>query len=140
MSCAFVDTSFYLALIVASEQRHSEALGISMRFEGRKITSEFVLCELGALLSAPKNRPLFTEFVKLLDTSSSTEVIPASQEHFRTGLQLFSVRPDKAWSLTDCISFEIMKQRGVVSALAFDHHFEQAGYKLLQSADLTGGA
>lgn len=38
---------------------------------------------------------------------------------------------DKAWSLTDCISFTIMQENNIVEALTTDRHFEQAGYKAL---------
>ena len=40
-------------------------------------------------------------------------------------------RSDKAWSLTDAVSFEVMKREGVREAFAFDVHFEQAGFSLL---------
>jgi uncharacterized protein len=40
-------------------------------------------------------------------------------------------RRDKEWSLTDCISFVVMKERGLTEALTADHHFEQAGFKAL---------
>ena len=40
-------------------------------------------------------------------------------------------RPDKAWSLTDCISFAVMAERGLTEALTADHHFEQAGFRVL---------
>jgi predicted nucleic acid-binding protein len=43
----------------------------------------------------------------------------------------FSVRPDKEWSLTDCISFVVMNERGITDALTSDHHFEQAGFQIL---------
>lgn len=131
MKSVFVDTSFYLALLVPGDRRHKEAVELYNAFQGRRITSEFVLCELGALLSAPRNRALFLEFVGLLDASQSTEVLPATQVDFREGLRLFSTRPDKEWSLTDCISFGLMSRSGITSALAFDHHFEQAGFRLL---------
>ncbi len=35
---------------------------------------------------------------------------------------------DKDWTLTDCISFVIMRERNVAEALTGDHHFEQAGF------------
>ena len=35
-------------------------------------------------------------------------------------------RPDKEWSLTDCVSFHLMRERGLTRALAYDLHFEQA--------------
>jgi len=47
------------------------------------------------------------------------------------GVTLYASRPDKQWSLTDCISFEIMRERGVTEALTGDHHFEQAGFMAL---------
>jgi predicted nucleic acid-binding protein len=33
--------------------------------------------------------------------------------------------------MTDCISFIIMKEQGNESALSFDKHFTQAGFKVL---------
>ena len=35
---------------------------------------------------------------------------------------------DKLWSFTDCVSYVVMKQRGITEAFAFDHHFEQMGF------------
>jgi predicted nucleic acid-binding protein len=50
---------------------------------------------------------------------------------FEQGLALFSRRMDKSWSLTDCISFQIMQARGIREALTGDHHFQQAGFAAL---------
>ena len=47
---------------------------------------------------------------------------------FERGLDLFVNRPDKEWSLTDCISFVVMREHGLTEALTADHHFEQAGF------------
>ena len=43
-------------------------------------------------------------------------------------MELFDSRPDKLWSLTDCISFVLMQDQNVNAALAADRHFEQAGF------------
>jgi uncharacterized protein len=40
-------------------------------------------------------------------------------------------RPDKSWSLTDCISFVIMQDHGLLDALTGDHRFEQAEFTAL---------
>jgi uncharacterized protein len=47
-----------------------------------------------------------------------------------TVASIYKARPDKGWSLTDCISFTVMSERGT-DALIADRHFEQAGFRLL---------
>jgi predicted nucleic acid-binding protein len=58
-------------------------------------------------------------------------LIEASSATFSDGLKLYDQRPDKQWTLTDCTSFEIMRNHGVTEALTADHHFEQAGFVAL---------
>jgi predicted nucleic acid-binding protein len=50
---------------------------------------------------------------------------------WRRGFYLYADRRDKAWSLTDCISFVVMQERAIADALTGDHHFEQAGFRAL---------
>jgi hypothetical protein len=47
------------------------------------------------------------------------------------GLRLMGNRADKDWSLTDCISFVVMQDEGLDTALTGDRHFVQAGFKAL---------
>ncbi|MDO8539844.1 MAG: hypothetical protein Q7S40_05335 [Opitutaceae bacterium] len=47
------------------------------------------------------------------------------------GAELFAARLDKDWSLTDCISFGVMRDHHIEEALTGDHHFTQAGFKRL---------
>ena len=61
----------------------------------------------------------------------NTEIVPQTSLQFRDALGRYKARPDKEWSLTDCASFLIMEQRGILEALAYDHHCEQAGFKAL---------
>jgi len=62
-------------------------------------------------------------------------LVDASPELFSAGLSLHKLRPDKYWSLTDCISFVVMEQRNLHRALALDNHFEQAGFEALLRRD-----
>ncbi|MCX7014218.1 MAG: hypothetical protein NTW86_16980 [Candidatus Sumerlaeota bacterium] len=50
---------------------------------------------------------------------------------FRNAAERYETRADKTWSLTDCASFALTEERGIVDALAFDQHFAQAGFTLL---------
>ena len=47
------------------------------------------------------------------------------------GWEYFRQHHDKRYSLTDCLSFVVMNERGLTQALGFDHHFVQAGFQLL---------
>ena len=86
-------------------------------------------------LSKPTDRPRALNIVTGIRSSSLYEWVPTSPDLFEAGLQLHAQRPDKEWSLTDCISFIVMQQRGISRALTPDHHFEQAGYEALLRRD-----
>jgi predicted nucleic acid-binding protein len=66
-----------------------------------------------------------------IQLSPAIRVVPASRALLEEGISLYSSRPDKDWSLTDCISFVVMRDEGIIQALTGDHHFEQAGFKAL---------
>ena len=74
---------------------------------------------------------LIKRLIPFLRVESGVTIIPATQELFESGFALFSQRMDKDWSLTDCISFVAMRQRGITDVLTGDRHFEQAGFKVL---------
>ena len=58
-------------------------------------------------------------------------VIPQSRESFLAGLQLYRARPDKGYSLVDCISMQTMRKEGLTEVLTNDRHFEQEGFRVL---------
>ena len=59
------------------------------------------------------------------------EVVPFQPELIDSAVQLYRTRPDKNWSLTDCLSFVVMERRHLTDALTTDGHFEQAGLKVM---------
>lgn len=132
MKYTFADTSFYQALVNPSDAWHVVALELSKMCFGSTVTSEYVLLELGALMARGTLRPLFVDLVQQLRADPENEIVAASSGLFEAGLDLFGRRPDKNWSLTDCISFSLMEQRGINAVLTFDRHFSQAGFNSLQ--------
>jgi predicted nucleic acid-binding protein len=131
MKPVFADTSYFIALLSETDEWHDAAVEWSGKLLGRQVVTEYVFVELGSALSRVGDRRLYVPFVEQVLAEEGTDFIPASGDLFRRGLALFGKRPDKDWSLVDCISFVVMRQRRLTEALTLDHHFEQAGFRVL---------
>lgn len=128
MNTVFADTYYYLAFVNSHDAGHARAMGFSRAFRGRSMTTEWVLLEVADALSGPDQRGVFLELLANLRRDPGLTIVEASHDLFDRGVALFSKRPDKSWSLTDCISFVVIEEHGLTEALTADHHFEQAGY------------
>jgi len=69
--------------------------------------------------------------VEAIRRDPNIEVVPQTSMQFGEAFDMYRQMVDKEWSLTDCASFALMKERGLREALAHDHHFEQAGFVAL---------
>jgi len=127
----FLDTSYLLALAVPSDGLHETAFAWSAATPGPFVTTEFVLLEFVNRLSAPIHRPKAHAVLCSIYGNPGIQVIAATAESFGQGLRLHEARLDKSWSLTDCISFEVMRIAGATEALTYDQHFQQAGFRAL---------
>jgi predicted nucleic acid-binding protein len=133
----FVDTAAWIALLNADDALHDQARKVRAMLsqqEARLVTTEFVLLELADALSMPVTRSRTAAYVDSLRRLAVLHIVPADQEVLLEGWQLYEQRPDKDWSLTDCISFIVMTLEHISEAFTSDHHFEQAGFAKLMSA------
>lgn len=131
----FLDTGYFIALFTPDDHLHKRAMAWSLRLHEPFLISEYVLWECVNGFSKPKDRATAHELVNHVQRDSKCKLIHASPGLFAAGLQLHGDRPDKEWSLTDCISFHLMHEHGVKRALAYDIHFEQAGFEALLRND-----
>jgi len=69
--------------------------------------------------------------VRGLFSVDNVRIIPQSRQSFLEGLALYEARPDKGYSLTDCISMQTMRREGLTDVLTNDRHFEQEGFRAL---------
>src|SRR3954452_12032913 len=106
-------------------------MSIASQLEGKIITRAWILMELGGRLAGLANRRAFLNLIADLGANRDVVIIRPDQRTFDLGMQLYSRRLDKEWSLVDCISFNIMQKREISEALSADHHFEQAGFRIL---------
>lgn len=125
----FADTFALIAWLNPRDEAHAAVTAYLDVFTGRLLTTEWVLMELADALSAPQARSTAVAFLKAVRADPLFEVVGFVPAVYQAGFDLFASRPDKAWSLTDCISFGIMTERKVVEALTADHHFVQAGFR-----------
>ena len=127
----FVDTFFFVALLSEGDRAHKRAINVLNGLRSRLLTTEWVLTEVGDAMADPTDRPKFLALVALLKKHPLVTIMAADGESFAQGLALYADRRDKRWSLTDCISFTVMRVRGLTEALTGDRHFEQAGFTAL---------
>jgi len=128
MKSIFADSAYYLALLNARDQYHDRAKRASAALQDPILTTTWVLTEVADAFCKPGQRDIAAAFIQDLAADPRVIVIPPSLDLFNRGLKFYSERPDKDWSLTDCISFVVMKERGVTEALATDRDFKQAGF------------
>lgn len=126
---AFADSFALIAWLNPRDQAHAMVAAYLEAFTGQLITTEWILMEVADALSAPESRAKVADFLRAVRAASMFDVVPYSPAAYQAGFDLFAARPDKAWSMTDCISFQIMSDRGLSDALTVDRHFEQAGFR-----------
>jgi predicted nucleic acid-binding protein len=121
-----------------SGQGHEEARAAEETVVDRSlVTSESVLVEFLHFFGSFRSS-IRTEAANIageLYEDASIEVVTMSPRLFRRGLRLFERRPDKAYSMVDCMSMIIMRERDITDVLTNDDHFAQEGFTLVVEAD-----
>lgn len=130
-----IDSGYLIALLVPRDSLNARALRWSESVRDRLLLTEYVLWETINYLSPLVDRPKAYLLIDQIETDPAYEFVPATPELFTAGIALHRARPDKTWSLTDCISFHLMRTREITKALAHDEHFEQAGFVALLRAE-----
>lgn len=132
MATYFADTSFWIGLSSKRDQHHHRAVAwhqFVIRTGSMIVTTEAVLLEWLNALSDVSTRRIAAESYLRVRADARIEVVPLQAELMNSAIQLYRGRPDKDWSLTDCLSFLVMERRGLAEALTTDHDFEQAGLR-----------
>jgi predicted nucleic acid-binding protein len=131
---AFLDTSYLVALAIATDLYHTRARDYARRVREagtRLVTTRAVLLELGNALSKLRFRAAAGQLLAAFDSDPSVTVVSLTDPLYHKALALFRNRPDKEWGLIDCVSFVVMAEHGLTEALTADEHFEQAGFVAL---------
>jgi hypothetical protein len=129
-----VDTSAWDALADGSDPNHKTALLFRDAIAGhcRLVVTNYILDELYTLLLLNIGYQHTVDFKRQLDVlvqEGVPEVVWVSEDIAVEAWAVFErFNVDKQWSFTDCVSYVVMKQRGIPEAFAFDHHFAPMGF------------
>jgi hypothetical protein len=136
VSPIFVDTSFVIALHHKGDVHHGSARALADRLSEtrqRFVTTVAILLEVGDGFANRGRWSVVAPFLKSVREDEQFEVVGVDGELLQRATALRSEREDKDWGLTDCVSFVVMRDRNIQSALSADHHFVQAGFRALLS-------
>ncbi|MFN0278621.1 MAG: type II toxin-antitoxin system VapC family toxin [Pyrinomonadaceae bacterium] len=134
----FLDTSFSIALSITKDANHDKAVSLAAWIKNSSVsvvTTQAVILEIGNALSKQRFRETAVGLIQQYADDANTSIISLTDKLYDEGFELFRNRPDKDWSPVDCISFIVMKERGINSALTHDEHFVQAGFRALLRED-----
>ena len=130
----FLDAAYAIALAAPEDDLHPKAAALAAQLQSRQLrmlTTNAVVFEIGNGLAKPKFRSTAIELMTSIFTDPRIEVVHVTPSLVQRAFDLFRLRPDKAWGMTDCVSFVVMEERGIQEALTTDEHFEQAGFTAL---------
>ena len=134
MTHALVDSGYLAALEVSNDQYHGRA---SMHWKQTRtssslnlLTTSFIFDELVTFLNSRGQHAKAVEVGEQLLQSQLIEFVDVDRLLFNQGWDFFRQHQDKTYSLTDCISFVLMRKEGIATAFTFDKHFQQAGFDI----------
>ncbi|MBM3238180.1 type II toxin-antitoxin system VapC family toxin [Candidatus Poribacteria bacterium] len=137
MSCSirektiFVDSGAFLALLDADDSNHAKAVKLLEKIEREgypTITTNFVVAEAHALILSNLGANVAREWL----TELSIPIWQVDKSEEDSAKEIIFKFKDKEYSLTDAISFVVMKKIGTKKAFAFDRHFKQFGYQFFE--------
>lgn len=131
-----MDTGALLALASSRDQYHQRALATQARFRrggGRWLGSTLVLAELHGHLLRHLDPVRARRVLEALLADPAFEWREVSPDLIREAVSRWITRfADQRFSLTDAVTFELMRREKLTTAFAFDRGFVAAGYALLE--------
>ena len=134
MNTVFADSVYWIARINPEDQWHRKAVAARQRHpDAAVVTTEDVLVEVLTYFGGlgPDVRRTAARATRAIVEDPAVEVIPHTSAKFMEGLQLYEARLDKSYSMVDCMSMVIMRDRDITEVLTNDDHFAQEGFTVL---------
>ena len=136
MMTVFADTQYWIAIVRPNDQwKEAAERARSSLGTVRLLTTDEVLTEFLTALSHGGKQPRrqAVKIVRAILDNPNVKVLPQTRDSFLNGVAFYERRPDKDYSLTDCISMNAMRAESVTKILTNDRHFEQEQFEVLMS-------
>jgi len=131
----FVDAWLIIAALDPTDAHHRKARRLAARLsQAGFVTHDGVFSEVLAFFAGGGARLRALAVETLRNTRIRWTVLPADRDLFDRAVDLYERRSDKEYSLTDCMSMVVMRDRGISQVLTNDHHFSQEGFTVLSDA------
>lgn len=127
----FLDTSAAYAIADSTDPHHEQAaahLAAALRRRESILTHNYVVIESAALM---QRRLGLNAALTFLNGVELVRVHWVTRDEHRRAVGLLEQRGRRTVSLVDCMSFVVMKEYGVTTALAFDADFQAEGFQAL---------
>lgn len=110
----FLDTWFIRALLSTRDSDHAAAVRLLPRIRSASelVTTEAIIVEFCNGL-ASYNRAGAAEFARACYKDAKFTVVPVDRSLIDAAVTHYARHVDKEWGLTDCISFVVMRERGL---------------------------
>jgi len=130
----FLDTSGLYEVGDRRAPRHhlvSAQLQALFVHAGGLVTTEAVLAEIHALVLRRIGPDPALAMVERITTSPRIAIVPLDAALRQAAVELLRSRPGRAYSLTDAISFALMRDRGITHAFTLDADFGAEGFTVV---------
>lgn len=137
MKAVFADTLYWVATVLPGDPWEKPARAALERLgDPHLVTTDEVLVEfLNALSGHPEYRKRAVRMLRVILESPDVTVVEQSRASLLDGVSLYEQRVDKQYSVTDCISMQVMRSRKLTDVLTNDRHFSQEGFTVLIAAE-----
>ncbi len=133
-TAVFVDTAYLVALTNAADAHHTRAVKMAKAWAREKrtfVTSDAVLIEYANFFARSPLRSLAAATLPRLRATTGWTIAGIDRALLARAEHRYAKHADKSWSLTDCLSMEIMNDESLAEIATTDVHFTQAGFRPL---------
>jgi len=129
----FVDTGVWYAMADKSDQYHKKAIEYIKKLvtNNNFVTTNLVIHETLMLLSRKISKTAAIKFLDMIYSQDNIEIIENEDSIEQKAYRIFKKYTDQDFSITDCLSFVVMKENRIKKAFTFDKHFKTMKFTVI---------